>query len=99
MNTRRSILTAAIGAAAAIGIGAGPAAAAPTGSSATETIAQLQASGSRVVVDKVGAGPMDQCTVTSVRPVQTPQLPMAGNPQVGLPVQPSVMIVHVGLRC
>jgi hypothetical protein len=88
----------AIGVAAATTLGAGTAAAAPSGSSAAETIARLQADGNRVVVNKVGAGSLDQCSITSVSPVTTNPLP-SGNPLTGIPNTQSVTIVHVGLKC
>jgi hypothetical protein len=53
--------------AAAIGL-AGTAAAAPTGSgSAQDTVSMLQSSGYRVILNKIGAKPLDQCSVQSVR--------------------------------
>lgn len=93
-----SATTGLVGAAAAIMFGAGAAAAAPTGQTASETIARLQADGNRVVVNKVGTGPMDQCTVTSVRPVQSNGLP-TGNPLTEVPNLQRVTTVHVGLEC
>jgi hypothetical protein len=72
--------------------------AAPSGPSATEAISRLQANGNRVIVNKVGAGPTDQCTVTSVRPVQTRPAP-SGNPLTGVPNLQVGTTVHVGLQC
>lgn len=47
---------------------AAPALAAPTGqTSAQATITELEAQGFRVILNKVGNAPMDQCTVTAVR--------------------------------
>ena len=46
---------------------AGPAAAAPSGSSATDTISSLEADGHRVVVNRQGATALDQAEVVSVR--------------------------------
>ncbi|KHO26586.1 hypothetical protein A5761_16965 [Mycolicibacterium setense] len=44
------------------------ASAAPTGQmSAQATISELEAQGFRVILNKVGNAPMDQCTVTAVR--------------------------------
>lgn len=55
-------------AAATIGL-AGPAMAAPSGGgSAQDTVNSLQANGYRVILNKVGSAPLDQCTVRSVRP-------------------------------
>jgi hypothetical protein len=87
-----------VGSAGVIALGAGPAAAAPTGPSAADTIARLQADGNRVVVNKVGTGPMDQCSVTSVRPVQSNPLP-TGNPLTEVPNMQRGTTVHVGLDC
>ena len=50
---------------------AGAAHAAPSGPSAAQTVSQLQAQGYHVILNKVGNGPLDQCTVNSVRPGQT----------------------------
>ncbi len=45
----------------------GAAQAAPTGpGSATDTIRKLESEGNRVIVNRVGAAPLSQCTVTSV---------------------------------
>ncbi|MED5814596.1 hypothetical protein VST63_19740 [Mycolicibacterium sp. 050232] len=59
----------AIAAAAVVGLcSAAPALAAPTGpTSAQVTISELEAQGFRVILNKVGNAPMDQCTVTAVR--------------------------------
>lgn len=88
---------AALGSSAAIIMG-GSAAAAPTAGTATETIARLQAQGNRVMINKVGTGPMDQCSVTSVRPVSRTPLP-SGNPLTGVPNFQRQTIVHVALKC
>lgn len=91
------------GVAAALTVGAGAALAAPAGPSANETIARLQAEGNRVVVNKVGTG--QDCSITSVRTVRTPQPPMprgrsfAGNPQLGNAFQQNPATVHVGVHC
>ena len=87
------------GLAAALTVGSATAGAAPAGpSSAVDTIARLQAQGSQVIVNKVGSGPIDQCTVASVRPVQTRQAP-TGNPLTGVPNLQTTTTVHVGLKC
>jgi hypothetical protein len=86
------------GTAAAITLGMGTATAAPSGQSATETIARLQADGNRVIVNKVGTGPMEDCSVTSVRPLQSPPLP-TGNALTGVPNLQRTTTVHVGLKC
>jgi hypothetical protein len=101
MNFQRVALSAAIGvvgAAAAVTMGAGTATGAPSTPSPSDTIARLQAEGNRVVVNKVGTGPTDQCTVTSVRPVQSNPLP-SGNPLTEVPNLQRGTTVHVGLKC
>ena len=46
--------------------------AAPTGpSSVDQTVQTLQASGYNVIVNRTGAAPLSQCTVSAVRPGQT----------------------------
>jgi hypothetical protein len=51
-----------------------PAMAAPTGPSTVDsTVKNLQAQGYNVVVNRTGAAPLAQCTVSSVRPGQTHQ--------------------------
>jgi hypothetical protein len=48
------------------------AAAAPTGpSQVDETVRTLEASGYNVIVNRTGAAPLSQCTVSAVRPGQT----------------------------
>jgi hypothetical protein len=64
----RSVVVASIAAALGLGLSA-PALAAPSGqASAQATISDLEAHGFRVILNKVGNAPMDQCTVTAVRP-------------------------------
>ncbi|MGZ6833325.1 MAG: hypothetical protein ACXVGN_09150 [Mycobacteriaceae bacterium] len=75
----------------------GTAVAAPTETSVDATIAQLQASGNRVVVNKIGSGPMSQCTVASVRPVQTTI--HRSVPQVLGANLMSFTTVHVTVKC
>jgi hypothetical protein len=58
-------------ASAALGL-AGTASAAPSGPSSVDaTISQLQAQGFQVLVSRVDSAPMNQCTLSSVRPGQT----------------------------
>jgi hypothetical protein len=91
-----AVLTA--GAVATIALGAGTSSAAPSTGTATETIARLQASGNRVVVNKVGTGPVDQCSVTSVRSIVSSPAPTA-NPLTDVPNLQRITTVHVGLKC
>jgi hypothetical protein len=70
-------------AAAIIGLAA-PAAAAPTGpGSAQQTISELQAQGYTVIVNRIGAAPLDQATVVAVRPGQTYSRTDTGVPGAG----------------
>jgi hypothetical protein len=102
MDTQRFATATTItlaGIAGALTLGSATAVAAPAGpSSAVDTIARLQAQGSQVIVNKVGSGPVDQCTVESVRPVQTRQAP-TGNPLTEVPNMQTTTTVHVGLKC
>lgn len=51
---------------------AGVAAAAPTGpSQVDQTVRTLEASGYNVVINRTGAAPLSECTVSAVRPGQT----------------------------
>ncbi|WP_234815732.1 hypothetical protein [Mycolicibacterium boenickei] len=70
LSSGRLVGSIAVAAAAALSglCSSAPAAAAPTGqTSAQATIAELEAQGFRVILNKVGNAPMDQCTVTAVR--------------------------------
>ncbi|OBF38353.1 hypothetical protein A5719_19625 [Mycolicibacterium peregrinum] len=79
-------------------VGAAVAAAAPTGPSAAETIARLQAEGNRVIINRVGSGPLSQCTVTDVRSVVL--RPQAKTVTIhGLPDLVPIPTVHVNLKC
>lgn len=88
-----------IGAATAwLAAGAAVASAAPTGPSAAETIARLQADGKRVIINKVGNGALSQCTVTDVHAVVV--RPQAKTVTLhGLPDSEPIPTVHVSLRC
>lgn len=91
----------------AVGIGAGTmtfagvAEAAPTGTpDAQTTIGMLQAQGFRVMVSKVGHGPLNQCTVNAVRPGRKSS--QSQNPLVGVRTRPQQNIaptVYVDLVC
>jgi hypothetical protein len=59
-----------------LGVPAG-AQAAPSGiGSAQDTVNELENSGFKVVLNKMGAGPLDHCTVDSVRPGETVTRPV-----------------------
>ena len=68
MRTKWALIAAA---AAVCGAVAAPAGFASADESAQATISGLQAKGYTVNIDRVGAGPMDKCIVTSVRNPQT----------------------------
>ena len=69
--------------AAIIGVAA-PAGAAPTGpGNAQDTINRLQAEGYNVIVNRIGAAPLDQATVVAVRPGQTYSRTDSGTPGDG----------------
>ena len=60
---------------------AAPAGAAPTGpGNAQDTINRLQADGYSVIVNRIGATPLDQATVVAVRPGQTYSRTDSGTP-------------------
>lgn len=67
-NTFAKIVAVASAAAGLGLVSSAPALAAPTGqTSAQATISDLEAQGFKVILNKVGNAPMDQCTVTAVR--------------------------------
>ena len=73
-------LTASVLSAAGLTLAA-TAAAAPTGqSSVDQAVNQLKADGYTVIVNKVGAASVDQCTVAAVRPGQTYSRTDSGTP-------------------
>lgn len=99
-----TIIAATAGALAATSIGfAGPAAAAPSGpSNADQTVRQLQAQGYHVIVNKVGSAPLDQCSVSAVRPGQTYSRTDSGVPGAGgddLVTTVTDRTVYVDVRC
>lgn len=58
----------AIALSAAILVGPGAVSAAPSGArSVTDTVSSLEAQGFKVIVNKVGHAPLDQCTVGNIR--------------------------------
>jgi hypothetical protein len=60
----------------ALGLSPG-AQAAPSGvGSAEDTLNELEDNGFKVVLNKMGAGPLDRCTVDSVRPGETVTRPV-----------------------
>lgn len=76
-------LTAATVAATALGLATPATAASSTPSTVDQTVAALQAQGYQVVLDKVGAAPLNQCSVGAVRPGQIFSRTDSGAPGAG----------------
>ena len=94
-------ITAGALSAAALALAAA-AAAAPSGpSSVDQTVNQLQADGYTVIVNKVGAASVNQCTVAAVRPGQTYSRTDSGTPGAQDDVHTTVTgkTVFVDLAC
>ncbi len=68
--------------------------AAPSGiGSAQDTVSELENNGFKVVLNKMGAGPLDHCTVDSVRPGETVTRPVQnGGPLVNQIVYQTVYL-------
>jgi hypothetical protein len=103
--TMKSFATAAISvgalASAALGL-AGAAVAAPAGpSTVDQTVSQLQAGGYQVIMNKFGPAPLNQCTVSAVRPGQTYSRTDSGAPGAGDDLITTVtgMTVYVDANC
>ena len=97
----RTALTAGALSAAALLL-APTAAAAPSGPSSVEqTVNQLKAEGYTVIVNKVGAASVNQCTVAAVRPGQTYSRTDSGTPGAQDDVHTTVTgkTVFVDLAC
>lgn len=79
---KRNLRSVCIAGAGLCGLGTGlaaPAAAAPTESTASQTISELEGQGYRVILSKVGTKAIDDCTVSAVRQgrsVTGPQIPV-----------------------
>jgi hypothetical protein len=94
-------VTAGAIAAAALGL-AGAAGAAPSGAvDALQTVGQLQARGFDVIVNKFGTAPLDQCSVSAVRPGQTFSRMDSGAPGAMDDIVTTVtaMTVYVDVAC
>jgi hypothetical protein len=103
--TMKSFATAAISvgalASAALGL-AGAAAAAPAGpSTVDQTVSQLQAGGYQVILNKFGPAPLNQCTISAVRPGQTYSRTDSGAPGARDDLITTVtgMTVYVDANC
>ena len=76
--------------------------AAPSGPSSVEqAMDQLEADGYAVIVNRVGAGPIDKCTLATVRPGQTYSRTDSGTPGAQDDVHTTVTgkTVFVDLAC
>jgi hypothetical protein len=90
-------ITASALAAAAVAL-ASVAAAAPTGpSQVDDTVRTLEASGYNVILNRTGAAPLSECTVTAVRPGVTHQT----TDVVGSDIKPMIIsdTVYVDVAC
>src|SRR4051794_26674228 len=84
--------------AAVLGLAA-PAGAAPTGpGNAQDTINQLQADGYNVIVNRIGATPLDQATVVAVRPGQTYSRTDSGTPGDSLETTVTGKTIYVDVK-
>lgn len=68
---------------------------------AAQTVNALQASGFRVIVNRVGTGPIDHCTVDAVRRGQTFERIDSGAPGAGSSIVTTVVAktVYVDVVC
>ena len=66
-----------------------------------QTVSQLQANGYQVILNKVGTAPLNQCTVSAVRPGQTYSRTDSGAPGAGDDLVTTVMskTVYVDANC
>ena len=104
-NTLKSFATVAIsaGALASAALGLAAAAnAAPAGPAPVDqTVSQLQADGYQVILNKVGAAPLNQCAISAVRPGQTYSRTDSGVPGAGDDLVTTVTnkTVYVDVNC
>jgi len=87
-------------ASAALGL-AGTSNAAPSGPSVDATVNQLRADGFKVIVNRVGTAPSDQCSLNAVRPGQTFSRTDSGVPGAGNDIVTTVttQTVYVDVTC
>jgi hypothetical protein len=81
---------------------AGSANAAPSGPDASDTVMDLQSDGYHVVVNKVGAQPLDQCSVSAVRPGHTftrMESEVPGPNDTGVVTSVTAKTVYVDVSC
>ncbi|CAN5143864.1 hypothetical protein BH09ACT8_BH09ACT8_08550 [soil metagenome] len=102
MNTTMIATLVAGGLTAATLAFAGPALAAPTGPGTVQgTVNSLQAQGYKVIVNKLGASPPAQCTVSALRPGQTYSRTDSGLPGAGKTISTTVTdkTVYLDVTC
>jgi hypothetical protein len=76
--------------------------AAPSGpSNVDQTVKQLQAEGYTVIVNKVGAAPLHECTVAAIRPGQTYSRADSGTPGAhdDIHTTPTGQTVYLDIAC
>jgi hypothetical protein len=86
---------------AAVG-SAGAAAAAPSGpQTVSQAMSTLQAQGFHVILNKIGTAPLDQCSITSVRPGNTFERNDSGAPGAGSSIVTTVTdkTVYLDVAC
>lgn len=87
---------------AALGLTATANAAPTEPGNADQTVEELRADGFNVILNKVGTGALDQCTVGAVRPGQTftmTQTDVPGGPTQGIVTTVTGMTVYVDVTC
>jgi hypothetical protein len=101
MKFTTPVIAAGVIATAALGFAAA-ANAAPSGpTTAAEAVTELQSQGFRVIVNKIGTTPLDQCVVDSVRPGQAFTRMDSGAPGAMDDIVTTVtsMTVYVDVSC
>ena len=99
----RSVLAAGGVAATAVAF-SGSATAAPMGPDASQTLMSLQSEGYHVIVNKTGNAPLDQCSVSAVRPGQKytrmeSEIPGPSDNGVGIVTTVLAETVYLDLSC
>jgi hypothetical protein len=71
---------------------------APSTDKAQTVVSNLKSSGYKVILNKIGAGPLDQCTVTSITPGQAIITPVTAGAN-GITYQTLFTTVYVTADC
>jgi hypothetical protein len=104
MNSIKMAVIAAGAVAAAVGF-AGSVNAAPMGpSNVSQTVENLEAQGFKVIVNKTGSSPLEQCAVSAVRPGQTytrmeSEIPGPSDRGVGIVTTVTGKTVYLDVAC